>query len=106
MDKLKKETTMGELPQTGKPAAEDGKSSAADAAAPRRKITFKQMAAIAGIALLVLLYLITLVVAIVDSSSAGRLFWICLFATIAVPLLVWIYIWMYEKLKNMRDGQL
>ena len=64
----------------------------------KKKITSRQAAAIAGIVLLVLLYVVTLAAAILDSSSSARWFWTCLFATIAVPLLVWIYSWMYGKL--------
>lgn len=63
-----------------------------------KKITSKQVVAIIGILLLVLMYLATLITAIVDSSASGRLFWICLYATVAIPLLVWVYTWMYGKL--------
>ena len=58
----------------------------------------KQIAAIIGILLLVLLYIATLISALVDSSAAKSWFRMCLFATVAVPLLLWIYIWMYGKL--------
>jgi len=67
-----------------------------------KKITSKQVVAIIGILLLILMYLATLITAIVDSSASGRLFWICLYATVAVPLLVWIYTWMYGKLTGKR----
>ncbi|MBO5282794.1 MAG: hypothetical protein J6B43_06680, partial [Lachnospiraceae bacterium] len=60
--------------------------------------TSRQVVALAGVVLLVALYLITLIVAIFDSDSSGRLFQACLVATIAIPLLIWIYIWMYGKL--------
>ena len=46
------------------------------------------------------LYLVTLVVAIFDQDNSGRLFQICLVGTIAIPLLVWVYIWMYGKLSG------
>lgn len=63
-----------------------------------RKITSKQAVALIGVILLVAMYLVTLVVAIFDQDSSGRLFQACLVATIAIPLLVWVYIWMYGKL--------
>lgn len=63
-----------------------------------KKVTSKQIVAIVGIVLLVLLYVVTLIIAFVDTSASGKLFGICLFATIAVPLLIWIYTWMYGKL--------
>lgn len=62
------------------------------------KITSKQIVAWIGIILLLALYVITLIVAIFDTSSSGKLFGLCLFATIAIPLLIWIYTWMYGKL--------
>ena len=71
-----------------------------------RKVTSRQVVAMAGVILLALLYVATLVVAIVDTSASGRLLWMCLFATIAIPILIWVYIWMYGKLtgrKTMTD---
>lgn len=64
----------------------------------RKKTTSKQIAAIVGVAVLALLYLVTLIVAATDNSQSGRWFMICIFATVAVPLLLWIYIWIYGKL--------
>lgn len=65
---------------------------------PKRKLTSKQLVAMLGIVLLVLLYLVTLIAAFTDHSAQKSLFRICLFATVAIPLLIWIYIWMYGKL--------
>ena len=67
---------------------------------PRKKITSKQVVALAGVILLAAMYLITLVVAIFSQDNSGRLFQICLISTIAIPLLIWIYIWMYGKLRG------
>lgn len=63
-----------------------------------KKITSKQVVAIIGIVLLVLMYIATLIAAIVDSSASGRLFWVCLYATVVIPILIWVYTWMYGKL--------
>lgn len=73
----------------------DNSSNASDR---KKQITSKQVAALVSILLLVLLYIVTLIVAIFDSSESGRWFMICIFATVAVPMLLWIYIWMYGKL--------
>lgn len=62
------------------------------------KMTSRRVVAMIGVILLVLLYLVTLIVAIVDRSASGRLFWICLYATVAIPILIWVYTWMYGKL--------
>lgn len=63
-----------------------------------KRITSKQIVALGGVVLLVLLYIVTLIVAIVDNSDSGKWFMSCIFATMAIPLLIWVYIWMYGKL--------
>lgn len=65
-----------------------------------KKMNSRQVAALIGVVLLAALYLVTLVVAIFDRDNSGRLFQICLVGTIAIPLLVWVYIWMYGKLSG------
>lgn len=63
-----------------------------------KKKTSRQVVAIIGIILLVLMYIATLIAAIADSSASGHLFWMCLYATIVIPILIWVYTWMYGKL--------
>lgn len=63
-----------------------------------KKVTSKQVVAMIGVVLLVLMYIVTLIAAIVDSSASGRLFWVCLCATVVIPILIWVYTWMYGKL--------
>lgn len=63
-----------------------------------KQVTSKQVVAIVGVLLLVLLYIGTLFAAIFDSSESGRWFVLCIFATVAIPILLWIYTWMYGKL--------
>ncbi|NBJ94068.1 hypothetical protein [Parablautia muri] len=57
----------------------------------------KQIAAIICIILLVLLYVATLVISLLDFPGSDRLFAACLMATIGLPILLWIYIWLYGK---------
>lgn len=64
------------------------------------KMTAKRIAALICVILLVSLYVITLLVAIFDRSSSGRWFFICMIATLFIPILCWIYIWMYGLLTN------
>ena len=66
----------------------------------KKKITSKQVAAMAGVVLLALLYLTTLFTAVFGGTSAGSLFQLCIFATIALPLVIWIYVWIVGKLTN------
>ena len=68
---------------------------------PKRKGSSRnsrQIVAMAGVVLLVLLYVATLVTAIADSSQSAKWFRICLFATFALPLVIWIYSWMHGRL--------
>lgn len=58
----------------------------------------KQIAAIICIILLVLLYVATLVVSLLDFPGSDRLFAACLVATVGLPILLWIYIWLYGRL--------
>ncbi len=64
----------------------------------KKKITSKQIIAIVGVILLALLYVVTLVLAFFDGPMARRLFQISLFASLAMPLVIWFYIWIYGKL--------
>lgn len=66
----------------------------------KKKMTSKQIVAIIGVVLLVLLYVITLITAIFDRSGSGRLFQASLAATLVIPLLVWIYTWLYGRLTH------
>lgn len=62
----------------------------------------KRIAALLGVILLGALYLITLIAAIFDKSSSGRWFLLCLIGTVVIPLLIWIYTWMYGVLTGRR----
>ncbi|MCI9336507.1 MAG: hypothetical protein HFH93_03020 [Lachnospiraceae bacterium] len=62
------------------------------------KRSSRQIVAIVGVVLLVLLYVVTLITAILDSSQSAKWFRICLFATFALPLVIWIYSWMHGRL--------
>lgn len=63
-----------------------------------KKTTSKQIVAIIAIVLLVAMYLLTLIAALFDNASTMLLFRASLIATFTIPLLTWVYIWMYGKL--------
>ena len=67
-----------------------------------KKWTPKRICAILIIIFLVLLYVITLVVAIVSPKDGGRLFAMCLLATIVVPIVAYIYIWIYGNITGKK----
>lgn len=57
----------------------------------------KQIAAFICIILLVLLYIATLIVSLLDFPGSDKLFAACLMATIGLPILLWIFIWLYGR---------
>ena len=70
------------------------------------KMNPKRIAALVAVILLVALYVVTLFVAIFAPAEGNNLFAVCLMATIAVPLLAWVYIWLYGQItgkKTMAD---
>lgn len=62
----------------------------------------KQIAAIIGIVLLAALYLATFILALCRFDGAFSLFMGALACTIAVPILIWIYIWLYGLLTRKK----
>lgn len=62
----------------------------------------QRTAALIGVIALVLLYIITLICAIFDFDGTGKLFSVCLYATIVIPLVIWGYIWIYGKLTDKK----
>ena len=65
-----------------------------------KKRTPKQIAALICVIILVCMYIVTLIVACLDFSGSGKLFAACLLATIGLPILLWIYIWLYSRIKE------
>ena len=66
----------------------------------KQKWTSKRIIALLGVVLLVALYIVTLLVAILAPDKSGNMLKCCFLATIAIPTLIWIYIWMYGKLSG------
>ncbi|MBO6016204.1 MAG: hypothetical protein J6P60_06450 [Lachnospiraceae bacterium] len=62
----------------------------------------QRIAALIGIVLLLALYLATLIGAIFNFDGKGHMFAACLFATIGVPILLWIYIAIYGKVTDKK----
>lgn len=60
----------------------------------------KQIAAWVCIILLILLYLATFIIAVLDFPGSDVLFQSCLVADIGLPILLWLYIWLYGKIKD------
>ena len=68
----------------------------------KQKMTPKRIAAIVCIVLLAALYVVTLLAAIFGAPGLKGLFGLCLLGTFTIPLITWVYIWMYGKLSGKR----
>lgn len=68
-----------------------------------KKMTSRRIFALIGVVILVLMYLVTLIAAITDSSATGRLFALSLYASIALPILIWVYSWLIRKLTDRKE---
>lgn len=62
----------------------------------------QRRAALIGVILLAMLFVATLITAIFNFDGEGKLFKAFLFATIAVPILIWVYIWLYGVITKKR----
>ena len=62
----------------------------------------QRRAALIGVILLAMLFLATFITAIFNFDGEGKLFKAFLFATITVPILIWVYIWLYGAITKKR----
>jgi len=69
------------------------------------KQTARQIAAFIGIGLLLLLYILTFIFAICDFEGSNVMFRACLMGTFVIPMLIWAYIYLYDRMKANRDGK-
>lgn len=60
----------------------------------------KRIAAWICIFALIALYIATFLAAILDAPGSGRMFRTCLGATIVLPVLLWMYLWLYGRLRE------
>lgn len=65
-----------------------------------KKKSPRQLAALIGVILLAALYIFTLVSAFLNIPDWQNLFAACLVATIGIPILLWLYIWLYGRIKD------
>ena len=64
----------------------------------------KQILAISGIVIIIALYIITLVLSLSQAPNADRWLLAALYSTIAVPLFIYIILWLH-KLLNRKDEE-
>ena len=62
-----------------------------------KKDRIKRILALVGVVILVLLYVLTLVTALLDVPNWRRFFLASIGLTIAIPILLWINIYLYDR---------
>lgn len=67
-----------------------------------KKINVKRIAAWIAIILLVGLYVVTLVLALINSPATNSLFTVALVCTIVIPVMCWIFIWVYGQMTGKK----
>ncbi len=70
-----------------------------------RRKRVKRILAIAGVVILILMYLLLLIFAIIDVAGWQRYFFACLGATIIIPVILWINIFLYDRMMERRKEQ-
>ena len=63
----------------------------------------KRILAIVAIVIIVALYIVTLFLGIFHNENTHQWFMACIIATIALPILVYIFIWLFGKIKSQKD---
>ena len=63
----------------------------------------KRILAMAGVIILAGMYALTLIFALSDSPDAQQWLFASLGATVVIPTLIYIYIWIYRLLNGRRD---
>lgn len=66
---------------------------------------FKQIVAIIGIIALLSLYIISFVLAIFGGVDSAKLFNASVYATITIPIFIWVMIWIAKLLSKFNDKE-
>ncbi|MDE5782191.1 MAG: hypothetical protein K2I03_12075 [Lachnospiraceae bacterium] len=61
---------------------------------------FKQIVAIIGVVALLSLYIVSFMLAILGNADSAKLFNASVYATIAIPIFIWIMIWVAKLLNK------
>lgn len=64
----------------------------------------KQVLAIAAIVVIVALYIVTLILAIFHNENTHQWFMACIIATVALPILIYIFIWLAGRVKGQKQN--
>lgn len=65
----------------------------------------KRILALLAVILIALLYLATFVLSFFRSEQAGELLMIAIVATVVIPVLLYIYLWLFRLIKGDNEEQ-
>lgn len=65
---------------------------------------FRRIFALGGVIVLLALYIATLVFALLGTPWAGKCFIASAFATILIPVILWVYLWIAKVLDRKNDN--
>ena len=64
----------------------------------------KQIAAVTAIVLIIAIYIVTLILAITNNENTSQWFMAAIIATIVLPVMAYVYIWIYKKVQEQREA--
>lgn len=65
----------------------------------------KRILALLAVAVIILLYLTTLILAFSKSEQAGELLMVSIVATVVIPVLLYIYLWLLRLFRKDDDSE-
>lgn len=65
----------------------------------------KRILALLAVAVIVLLYLTTLILALTGNDQSGDLLMVSIIATVIIPVLLYIYLWLFRLFRKDDDSQ-
>lgn len=65
----------------------------------------KRILALLAVIIIALLYLTTLVLSFFQSEQAGELLTISIVATVVIPVLLYIYLWLFRLIKGENEEE-
>ena len=68
----------------------------------KKRTKIKRVAALGGVAILLLMYLLSFIFAIMDFDGWQRWFFASMGATIILPVMVWINLFLYDRMMDRR----
>lgn len=63
----------------------------------------KKVIAIIGILILLFLYITTFILAILNKPGTADLFKTSIYATVVIPVLMYIYLWLYRLIRDKNN---